>query len=867
MGPPPGPMNQAPSPVQMTVMAPAAPVNPYGQMPPPYPGPAKRQAKLCQPTEPKDSMRFFQVPARPWWVGLLALVAFGGIGYYLLSYWVVPIVVYMVYPQIADADGTTPGVFLANNLVVAMDIPICVLFSWLFFKQGFGWLVSVVGRFRWKWAFLTFGIFLLGYGIEMAAEVMVYGVGNYGFSSLQIKPYTWFMLAVILLTTPLQCAAEEFQARALLPRLVAAIVPHRWMGLILSGVLPSGVFMYLHHAQDFWLNVNYFSVGMIMWWLAYRTGGIEASIALHLVNNFFAEWTLPFTDFSNMFDRSEGTGSPYVLIYVAVQAVLVLLVDVIARKKGIVRLSAPAAATPLVVKPRRFITRPEECTYPATPADLPRMARTPRLDPEPYGFDPDQPYGAAPQGPASGQAHWETGAPANWPPTPGTPTVLGGPGGLLPSDGGPVGPAGTVPVHPAIPLSEWRQVNGSQGVPGDMVPGSPLPDAVSGPVPSPVAAVYADTGSAPVAPVGPADAAQSGPGESAAQPFQPVAPPPTYRPFEAAMPWDPVAPAPSVPSGPSGPAPSGVEPPGAHPGAGFGVVPGPGGPPSAVPPFGAPSQPVVPPFGAPSQPVAPPSGAPLQPFGGPSQPVVPAPGAPSQPVVPAPSAGQPVPAAPSQPGPRPLPEVPYHPVVSPQPAPPFGLGGSGRPASDWSGETPPVADRSPQVPPVTRPEAGEDVSQLTIPRPVPASEWRQPTGIVPHARDTPAFEITHFEPNGGQSRAAVWGTHSHPAEPAQPVTSPFGTPPTPSAGPPATPFAPPAAPFAAAPAPPADPTGPATAAPPPGSALDTPVMPWGPGTWYGSSTWPTTEASQAGARRAWTDESVDPPPAGGPGRT
>jgi len=116
----------------------------------------------------------------------------------------------------------------------------------------------------------------------------------------------------------------------------------------------------------------------MMWWLAYRTGGIEASIALHFVNNFFSEWMLPFTDFSDMFDRSEGTGSPVVLIYLAVQLVLVLIVDWVARKKGLVRMSAPAAWAPAVVKPKKFVTIIEGSVVQATKADLPRIETTPR---------------------------------------------------------------------------------------------------------------------------------------------------------------------------------------------------------------------------------------------------------------------------------------------------------------------------------------------------------------------------------------------------------------------------------------------------------------------------------------------------------
>jgi len=328
-------------------------------------------------------MRFFQVPARRWWWGLLAVLSYVGIYFVVM---IISTIIWMLIDpssvkDLVNTDGamvTTPGVFLVNNLMVATDVLVCPLIAWLFYRQGFGWLVSVVGRFRWKWAALTLGVFAAGYAVEMAIEVAVTGPKDYGLYDLHWQTSTWFMLFAILLTTPFQCAGEEFQARALLPRLVAAIVPVKGLSLALSALVPSVVFMLLHDAQDPWLNLNYFCVALLMWWLAYRTGGIEASIALHLVNNLFSEWMLPFTNISDMFDRSQGTGSPIVLVYIGVELVLVLLVDYIARRRGVIRASSPAAAAPQVVKPRRFFDPLDGCTQAATDVDLPRWATTTR---------------------------------------------------------------------------------------------------------------------------------------------------------------------------------------------------------------------------------------------------------------------------------------------------------------------------------------------------------------------------------------------------------------------------------------------------------------------------------------------------------
>jgi len=88
---------------------------------------------------------------------------------------------------------------------------------------------------------------------------------------------------------------------------------------------------------------------------------------------------LPFQDISGMFDRSAGTGSPLMLIYVVWEFLLVLIVDYIARGRHTVKMSAPAAAVPLVLKGGTMVPNRLRQTFVATKVDLPRLETTPRL--------------------------------------------------------------------------------------------------------------------------------------------------------------------------------------------------------------------------------------------------------------------------------------------------------------------------------------------------------------------------------------------------------------------------------------------------------------------------------------------------------
>jgi membrane protease YdiL (CAAX protease family) len=349
--------------------------------------------KLFQPTQLKDHFRFFEVPARKWWWALIALVVTGVL-------WFVVQLIASIAMIISDLEtletgeiATTPAVFLINNLSIVASIPLAVLVAWLFYKQGFGWLSSVVGRFRWKWFGLTLGVFTIGYLAMTGGDILIGGVENAGFDELAILPYTWFMIAAILLTTPLQAAAEEFFLRGLVPRLVCALIPVRGVGLILSALVTSGLFMWMHGSQDLWLNIYYFGVALVMWWLCYRTGGVEAAVASHIIWNLLALWTLPFSDFSNMFERGDGSGSPALMIYLAVEIAMALIIDWLARRRGLVRMAAPAASIPQVVRARTMIlslTAAEQ----ATPADLPRFDSTVREAPMAEPWAVPVPYGA-----------------------------------------------------------------------------------------------------------------------------------------------------------------------------------------------------------------------------------------------------------------------------------------------------------------------------------------------------------------------------------------------------------------------------------------------------------------------------------------
>ncbi|CEG94257.1 CPBP family intramembrane metalloprotease [Propionibacterium freudenreichii] len=331
------------------------------------------------PTTPTHYHGFWRTQRWRWWRVLLAAVvtvvgffaagfAFGLFGYAI------------DFARTGTVDGTgsglTAGLFLGNNLALASLIPIALLVS-LVFRQPMRWMSSVTGHFRWRW----FGASLawcLPFWIVLAVLSAV--LGEQG--GLGVNKDTVFMIFAVLLTTPLQCVGEEFLCRGVINRGVASFFPQttrllQVLSAIAGGAVSSVVFMLLHNAGDVWLNANYFLFASIGCYLGWVTGGLEASCAMHIVNNLTAMVTLPFTDFSGMFNREAGSSSPAVLVIDLAPVVLAAIVLTWrAHRKKITNVSAPGAAGPTAPPaPAQPIQPPLPMASPAGP---PVRSRAPR---------------------------------------------------------------------------------------------------------------------------------------------------------------------------------------------------------------------------------------------------------------------------------------------------------------------------------------------------------------------------------------------------------------------------------------------------------------------------------------------------------
>ena len=90
---------------------------------------------------------------------------------------------------------------------------------------------------------------------------------------------------MILLTTPLQAAAEEVGFRGYVTQAVSSWFARPVVGIVVGGAVSAVCFALAHGVQDPWLFADRLCFGIVASWLAVHSGGLEASVALHTANN------------------------------------------------------------------------------------------------------------------------------------------------------------------------------------------------------------------------------------------------------------------------------------------------------------------------------------------------------------------------------------------------------------------------------------------------------------------------------------------------------------------------------------------------------------------------------------------------------
>ncbi|MFS0868034.1 CPBP family glutamic-type intramembrane protease [Microbacterium sp. 179-B 1A2 NHS] len=394
-----------------------------------------------------------------WWTPLVTGLL--GLAFYLvLSLAVVMILVVvaladpayaekLIFTDLVRFDLTDPLLIAVLLGSIALLWPSYTLASLIVNGKGIGFLSSVAGRLRWRWMLLCAGVAVVVYVVLTAISMVLPGEEVAAGDVIEPSRNPAFLVAllVILLLVPFQAAAEEFVFRGYLQQAVGRWLRHPAWAIL----LPVPLFV-LGHLYDVIGQTSVAVFAVAAGWLTWRTGGLEAAIALHVINNL-AAFGLGVFGLSDV--NATETSILSLVMSIVMIGIYAGLVELLWRRgdgRRRVRLTPPPAPV--------FAGYPAAAGYPGY--GLPQVAPGYGHPGAPVYGQPVPPYGQAPV-PPSGQA----------------PVPPHGQAPVPPSGQPPVPPSGQAPVppygQPPVPPYGQPPVPGQPGAPAYGQPGFPTP--------------------------------------------------------------------------------------------------------------------------------------------------------------------------------------------------------------------------------------------------------------------------------------------------------------------------------------------------------------------------------------------------------
>ena len=286
-------------------------------------------------------------PHYRWWkpllTGLLGIaIYFAFVVVLLLVSMVIALATSADVQQYADPqaaiDLSDPVIFALTLGSLIIMIPALVLATLIMGPKPIGLLSSVAGRIRWRWlgvcALVTIGIYALSFGISVAVGSLFPSEG-----APIPQPDNSTMLILLTLTilaVPFQAAAEEYVFRGYLMQLIGGWLKHPAFAIL----LPVPLFV-AGHLYDVLGQVDVALFAIFAGWITWRTGGLEAAIAVHAINNMtiFALGAVGLADVNATEGSIDG-----LVVSVLTMALTAFVIVKLANGRGIERTRTVTAA-------------------------------------------------------------------------------------------------------------------------------------------------------------------------------------------------------------------------------------------------------------------------------------------------------------------------------------------------------------------------------------------------------------------------------------------------------------------------------------------------------------------------------------------
>lgn len=288
-----------------------------------------------------------------WWRPILSMVLVVVLGFAALIAFMLGGMLVARLAGASDAYATLSGWMEGTTTTVAGTLALDVLLALLLLvalgaiRLGhgvpLGTLHSVQGRVRWGWLArclaLLFPLWILYLGIGLLVD----------------PPETsgpdpmWVGLVVLsLVATPFQAAGEEYLFRGWLLQSVGSWFRNRYVALAVPTVLSLALFGAAHGSTDPWILADLGLTTLAAVVLTWRTGGLEAAVALHVVNNVLVGIAGAVTGLTQASYIDESTtGDPLgTLVSLVAHVLAVVLILRAARRHGIASRAAEPFAVP-----------------------------------------------------------------------------------------------------------------------------------------------------------------------------------------------------------------------------------------------------------------------------------------------------------------------------------------------------------------------------------------------------------------------------------------------------------------------------------------------------------------------------------------
>lgn len=212
-----------------------------------------------------------------------------------------------------DTKDVTPAGLAYLNISLGAAIPAVWFLTWGVHGLKPGWTTSVRPRMRWRYFAACLGLSIVALGASLLVSVMVPA----GTESMEVggklndfTATTRDFLLVVLLLTPFQAAGEEYAFRGYLTQAFGGMFAKNLrVSQAMAVCLPALLFGLAHGtAQGLPVFFDRFAFGVVAGILVILTGGLEAGIAMHVLNNFTAfGLALAFGDMSSTLNPTGGT--------------------------------------------------------------------------------------------------------------------------------------------------------------------------------------------------------------------------------------------------------------------------------------------------------------------------------------------------------------------------------------------------------------------------------------------------------------------------------------------------------------------------------------------------------------------------------